>query len=72
MPVGQQVYKKGTENLKRVQALAGAKNHLVVCLMPIKKGAVENLVELLRAPVKDAWLLVWLYLLANQKSGLKT
>lgn len=29
-PVGEYVYKKGTENLKRVQALTGAKNHTVV------------------------------------------
>ena len=30
VPVGQHVYKTGTENLKRVQAFAGAKNHMVV------------------------------------------
>lgn len=29
-PVGEYVYKKGTDNLKRVQALTGAKNHTVV------------------------------------------
>ncbi|MDR7079452.1 malonate-semialdehyde dehydrogenase (acetylating)/methylmalonate-semialdehyde dehydrogenase [Neobacillus niacini] len=29
-PVAEFVYKKGTENLKRVQALAGAKNHSIV------------------------------------------
>ncbi|MFF2443862.1 CoA-acylating methylmalonate-semialdehyde dehydrogenase [Priestia megaterium] len=29
-PVAEYVYKKGTENLKRVQALAGAKNHSIV------------------------------------------
>src|SRR5699024_5645599 len=29
-PVAEHVYKKGTENLKRVQALAGAKNHSIV------------------------------------------
>ena len=44
VPVGQQVYKKGTENLKRVQALAGAKNHLVVMPDADKERAVENLV----------------------------
>ena len=44
VPVGQQVYKKGTENLKRVQALAGAKNHLVVMPDADKERTVENLV----------------------------
>jgi malonate-semialdehyde dehydrogenase (acetylating) / methylmalonate-semialdehyde dehydrogenase len=29
-PVAEYVYKKGTENLKRVQALAGAKNHSII------------------------------------------
>lgn len=29
-PVAEYVYKKGTDNLKRVQALAGAKNHSIV------------------------------------------
>jgi len=29
-PVGEYVYKKGSENLKRVQALTGAKNHTIV------------------------------------------
>lgn len=29
-PVGEYVYRKGTDNLKRVQALTGAKNHTVV------------------------------------------
>lgn len=29
-PVAELVYKKGTENLKRVQALSGAKNHSIV------------------------------------------
>ena len=41
---GQNVYKKGTENLKRVQALAGAKNHMVVMPDADKKRTVENLV----------------------------
>ena len=44
VPVGQQVYRKGTENLKRVQALAGAKNHLVVMPDADKERAVDNLV----------------------------
>lgn len=29
-PVGEYVYKRGSENLKRVQALTGAKNHVIV------------------------------------------
>ncbi|SFQ28577.1 CoA-acylating methylmalonate-semialdehyde dehydrogenase [Salibacterium halotolerans] len=29
-PVGEHVYKKGTDNLKRVQALTGAKNHTII------------------------------------------
>src|SRR5699024_3357266 len=29
-PVGEYVYKRGSENLKRVQALTGAKNHSTV------------------------------------------
>src|SRR5699024_11912615 len=29
-PVAEYVYKRGTDNLKRVQALAGAKNHSIV------------------------------------------
>lgn len=29
-PVAEQVYKKGSQNLKRVQSFAGAKNHMVV------------------------------------------
>ncbi|MBU0278240.1 CoA-acylating methylmalonate-semialdehyde dehydrogenase [Gemella sp. zg-1178] len=29
-PVGRYIYQKGSENLKRVQALTGAKNHLIV------------------------------------------
>jgi len=30
VPVGQHVYRLGTENLKRVQCMAGAKNHMVI------------------------------------------
>ena len=44
VPVGQHVYKTGTENLKRVQAFAGAKNHMVVMPDADKKRTVENLV----------------------------
>ncbi|WP_404455038.1 CoA-acylating methylmalonate-semialdehyde dehydrogenase [Virgibacillus necropolis] len=37
-PVAEYVYKRGTENLKRVQALAGAKNHSTV----LKDANLEN------------------------------
>jgi len=37
-PVAEYVYKKGTENLKRVQALAGAKNHSIV----LRDANLEN------------------------------
>ncbi|MFS0821524.1 CoA-acylating methylmalonate-semialdehyde dehydrogenase [Bacillus sp. 1P02SD] len=37
-PVAEYVYKKGTDNLKRVQALAGAKNHSIV----LKDANLEN------------------------------
>ncbi|ASK62445.1 methylmalonate-semialdehyde dehydrogenase (CoA acylating) [Virgibacillus phasianinus] len=37
-PVAEYVYKRGTENLKRVQALAGAKNHSTV----LKDADLEN------------------------------
>ncbi|WP_085506043.1 CoA-acylating methylmalonate-semialdehyde dehydrogenase [Thalassobacillus devorans] len=37
-PVAEYVYKRGTENLKRVQALAGAKNHSIV----LKDANIEN------------------------------
>ncbi|AIF44355.1 CoA-acylating methylmalonate-semialdehyde dehydrogenase [Virgibacillus sp. SK37] len=37
-PVAEYVYKKGTSNLKRVQALAGAKNHSIV----LKDADLEN------------------------------
>ncbi|WP_269410028.1 CoA-acylating methylmalonate-semialdehyde dehydrogenase [Lentibacillus daqui] len=37
-PVAEYVYKKGTENLKRVQALSGAKNHSIV----LKDANLEN------------------------------
>src|SRR5699024_869785 len=37
-PVAEYVYKRGTENLKRVQALAGAKNHSIV----LKDADLDN------------------------------
>ncbi|WP_100011242.1 CoA-acylating methylmalonate-semialdehyde dehydrogenase [Lentibacillus sediminis] len=40
-PVAEYVYKRGTENLKRVQALAGAKNHSIV----LRDANLENAAE---------------------------
>ena len=41
VPVGQHIYERGCKNLKRVQAFAGAKNHMLV--MPdANKGQVIN------------------------------
>ncbi|MFD2922301.1 CoA-acylating methylmalonate-semialdehyde dehydrogenase [Halobacillus naozhouensis] len=37
-PVAEYVYKRGTDNLKRVQALAGAKNHSIV----LKDANIDN------------------------------
>src|SRR5699024_9057440 len=37
-PVAEHVYKRGTDNLKRVQALAGAKNHSIV----LKDANLDN------------------------------
>ena len=37
------VYKKGTQHLKRVQAFAGAKNHMVVMPDANKKEVVRHL-----------------------------
>lgn len=44
VPVGQHVYKKGCSNLKRVQALAGAKNHMVIMPDANKAQAISALV----------------------------
>lgn len=43
-PVGEYVYKKGSENLKRVQALTGAKNHTIVLGDANLDDAVANIV----------------------------
>ena len=43
-PVARRVYRKAAENLKRVQALAGAKNHLVVLPDADKRQAIASLV----------------------------
>ncbi|MFP2770900.1 CoA-acylating methylmalonate-semialdehyde dehydrogenase [Oceanisphaera sp. KMM 10153] len=41
---GQHIYRTGTEHLKRVQAFAGAKNHMVVLPDANRQQAVNNLV----------------------------
>ncbi len=43
VPVGQHVYKRGTDNLKRVQSFAGAKNHMVVMPDANKEQVVNAL-----------------------------
>ncbi|MGI2207538.1 CoA-acylating methylmalonate-semialdehyde dehydrogenase [Shewanella baltica] len=42
--VGQYIYKTGTDNLKRVQAFAGAKNHCVIMPDANKQQVINNLV----------------------------
>ncbi|CUS49305.1 MAG: malonate-semialdehyde dehydrogenase (acetylating) IolA [Idiomarinaceae bacterium HL-53] len=44
VPVGQYIYRTGTENLKRVQAFAGAKNHSVIMPDSNKQTVINNLV----------------------------
>jgi malonate-semialdehyde dehydrogenase (acetylating) / methylmalonate-semialdehyde dehydrogenase len=44
VPVGQHVYRLGTDNLKRVQCMAGAKNHMVVMPDADKDQAISALV----------------------------
>lgn len=44
VPVGQYIYKTGTENLKRVQAFAGAKNHMVIMPDADKDTVINQLV----------------------------
>jgi malonate-semialdehyde dehydrogenase (acetylating)/methylmalonate-semialdehyde dehydrogenase len=44
VPVGQYIYKTGTANMKRVQAFAGAKNHLVVMPDANKQQVINNIV----------------------------
>lgn len=44
-PVGEYVYKKGAENLKRVQALTGAKNHTIVLKDANIDNAVKNIIS---------------------------
>ena len=45
VPVGQHVYRLGTDRLKRVQCMAGAKNHLVVMPDAAKEQAINALVS---------------------------
>lgn len=44
VPVGQHIYKTATQNLKRAQCFAGAKNHLVVMPDANKEQVINNLV----------------------------
>jgi malonate-semialdehyde dehydrogenase (acetylating) / methylmalonate-semialdehyde dehydrogenase len=44
VPVAQHVYRTGTQHLKRVQAMAGAKNHMVVMPDANKEQVISNLV----------------------------
>ena len=44
VPVGQYVYRKGTENLKRVQSFAGAKNHMIIMTDANKNQTISALV----------------------------
>ena len=43
VPVAQHVYRTGTQHLKRVQAMAGAKNHMVVMPDANKDQVINNL-----------------------------
>ncbi|MFZ3184259.1 MAG: CoA-acylating methylmalonate-semialdehyde dehydrogenase [Pseudomonas sp.] len=44
VPVGQHIYRTGTAHLKRVQAFAGAKNHMVIMPDANKEQVLSNLV----------------------------
>ena len=44
VPVGQYIYKTGTEHMKRVQAFGGAKNHMVVMPDANKQAVINNIV----------------------------
>ncbi|BBT16406.1 CoA-acylating methylmalonate-semialdehyde dehydrogenase [Pseudomonas otitidis] len=44
VPVGQHVYRTGTAHMKRVQAFAGAKNHMVILPDANKEQTLSNLI----------------------------
>ncbi len=44
VPVGQYIYRTGTEHLKRVQSFAGAKNHVIIMPDADKQHVINNLV----------------------------
>ncbi|EKE84880.1 CoA-acylating methylmalonate-semialdehyde dehydrogenase [Idiomarina xiamenensis] len=44
VPVAQYIYRRGTDNMKRVQAFAGAKNHCVIMPDANKQQVINNLV----------------------------
>lgn len=43
-PVGQHIYRTGTQNLKRVQCMTGAKNHMVIMPDANKQQVINHLV----------------------------
>ena len=44
VPVGQHVYRRAAENLKRVQCMAGAKNHMVIMPDAPKDQVISNII----------------------------
>ena len=50
VPVGQYIYKTGTEHLKRVQSFAGAKNHMVVMPDANKNKTIDSFCLLYTSP----------------------
>ncbi len=44
VPVGKHIYRKGTENLKRMQCMTGANNHMVVMPDANKAQVVNNII----------------------------
>ena len=44
VPVGKHIYRKGTENLKRMQCMTGANNHMVVMPDANKSQVVNNII----------------------------
>ncbi|HAD10401.1 MAG TPA: methylmalonate-semialdehyde dehydrogenase (CoA acylating) [Porticoccaceae bacterium] len=44
VPVGKHIYRKGTENLKRMQCMTGANNHMVVMPDANKSQVINNII----------------------------
>src|SRR5699024_2216546 len=57
-PVGEYVYKKGTDNLKRVQALTGAKNHTTVLDDANLDQAVKDIIGAAIRSGAEGWMAV--------------